>query len=92
MNDVKVTVNFGTFVVVMIVWIVLFSVIVIQSIQSPTYDMPDVLMNLFMLITGSVMTIFQGFEKGVTFKTPTDTTLPNVPASQEAQPTKEETQ
>ncbi len=73
MNDIKVTVNFGTFVTVMIVWVLLLSLIAIQSVRSPVYDLPDVLMNLFMLITGSVMTVFQGFEKGVTFGSKTET-------------------
>jgi hypothetical protein len=67
MNDIKVYVNFRIFIAVMTVWLMLLLVQLIMSIVHPEYILPAPLMNIFMLVTGSVLTIFQGIEKNTTF-------------------------
>jgi uncharacterized metal-binding protein len=80
MNDIKVYVNFRTFVIMTTVWIALLLIQAIMSIlfnfhvTTVEYDLPTALMNIFMLLSGSLLTIFTGIEKGVTFTGTTEST------------------
>jgi hypothetical protein len=67
-NDIKVSVNLATFTVAVIVWIALG---VLTAL--PSYTLPPSLSFLFATLTGVILTIVQGFEKGVTFSSTTET-------------------
>jgi uncharacterized membrane-anchored protein len=72
MNDIKVTVNLAVFTVAVIIWIALG---ILKA--CPGYTLNPDLAFLFAALTGVVLTIVQGFEKGVTFSSTTETTTEN---------------
>jgi hypothetical protein len=65
MNDIKVRVNYRTWQIIMTLWVFLLLVIVIAPMFAK-YELPDIIMNFFMLVTGAVLLVFQAFEKEVT--------------------------
>jgi len=68
-NEIKIAVNLYTFGVAVCVWIALG---VLTAI--PSYTLPPSLAFLFATLTGVILTIVQGFEKGVTFSSTTEST------------------
>ena len=69
MNDIQVRVNYRTWQIIMTLWIFLLLVIVIAPAFSK-YELPDIIMNFFMLVTGAVLLVFQAFEKSVVTPVP----------------------
>lgn len=69
MNDIQVRVNYRTWQIIMTLWVFLLLVIVIAPAFSK-YELPDVIMNFFMLVTGAVLLVFQAFEKSVMTSVP----------------------
>ncbi len=67
MDDIQIRVNYRTWQIIMTVWVLLLITIVVAPMVKDDYELPSVIMNLFMLLTGSISLVFTAFEKGVTF-------------------------
>ena len=61
MNDIKITVNLVVFSIAVAVWVIL------GAFKLAGQGLDSDLAFLFAALTGVVLTIVQGFEKGVTF-------------------------
>lgn len=85
MQDIQVKVNYRTWQIIMTLWVFLLLVIVIAPFFSK-YELPEIIMNFFMLVTGAVLLVFQAFEKSVTTTTVT-TTPPDTTTTTTTAPT-----
>jgi hypothetical protein len=81
MNEIRIAVNLKVFNVMLWVWLFLG---LLTAIPSEYYELPPPLAFLFATLTGGLLIIWQGFEKGVTFSSTTESTTLSTTTTTEA--------
>jgi len=71
MKDIHIKVNLTVFFVSLTVWLIIGGLVVVTMFDT-TLDVPEPLLNLFMTLTGVVLTTLTGFTKGVASNDKTD--------------------